>query len=505
MTKSEVERLPPHVRQITLYLSVLYSRPASLDVLPEEGYRCPLRDCAKSHNDLESLLAHIASCPKLDAAEYWCSNCRWFERIAKPHRHEYTGQQTFEQTRLSKLKRAFSFFRNFGRRNHSPSEMKNPQRVQHTNVRHELAANVGHHDRSAFELESPVLPVPGSELFGGETAQELSARKTRASMYTVYEHQEDENDYDDIAISSDCQVSPLVPLGTPNANFGGCTQRLSARLSYCGVSLGLSRAVDHGVYPVELESPPILGTSCSSLPDQNANQSDYQSPHRIFSQEIHKADNLSEGKLPTSTQFEQISRNSGAGDLHDVFTVLCQEWMSRLGDQEDLLMRVPSLSSDALFELGLSTLQGVLLGHLPQSFDSAFALMVVSFSCAYILYEHHHISCWDGLLREVPQWSLLISDLSDRVLFVRIIYKGLARQQENNGGHPAFLQRISMAAQQNMYQCTPDEPRIPAEAVGAQEDVGTLLPSLRSGQAVSVCSTFLDGEERAHDSPISNH
>ena len=168
-------------------------------------------------------------------------------------------------------------------------------------------------------------------------------------------------------------------------------------------------------------------------------------------------------------------------------------------------MRVPSLSSDALFELGLSTLQGVLLGHLPQSFDSAFALMVVSFSCAYILYEHHHISCWDGLLREVPQWSLLISDPSDRILFVRIIYKGLARQQENNGIHPAFLQRISIATQQNMYQCTSNESRIPAEAIGAPENVGTLLPTLRSGQAVSVCSTFLDGEECPHDSPIPNH
>lgn len=93
---------------------VAFDRNASSDIPDKEHLMCPLLWCRKRFDDLGSCLQHLSTCPWLPNAWYWCPYCHRPESFTMQETETKDTVQCRLRRKLSKLKRAVSFFRRFG-------------------------------------------------------------------------------------------------------------------------------------------------------------------------------------------------------------------------------------------------------------------------------------------------------------------------------------------------------------------------------------------------------
>ena len=95
---------------------VAFVRNASPDVLAKEHLMCPLLWCRDDFKSLDSCLKHVSTCPWLPNAWYWCPLCHRPERFTAQQSRTEKNLKDCGQWKESKVKRAVSFFKHFGRR-----------------------------------------------------------------------------------------------------------------------------------------------------------------------------------------------------------------------------------------------------------------------------------------------------------------------------------------------------------------------------------------------------
>ena len=89
---------------------VAYVKELSPDV-QKDHLKCPMYNCRKEgFQHMESFLSHVSTCERLPEADYWCPYCC---------RQEHFGVSELQGGSFAtRLKRAYDFFKRFGRRNH---------------------------------------------------------------------------------------------------------------------------------------------------------------------------------------------------------------------------------------------------------------------------------------------------------------------------------------------------------------------------------------------------
>ena len=106
--------------------------------------------------------------------------------------------------------------------------------------------------------------------------------------------------------------------------------------------------------------------------------------------------------------------------LWEAVLKLNNEWMQKLVSLPDLYGYCSKLSTWALFNVGIRTLQDVYSGGLPESFTEIFAFMHIAFAFSQVINEDCDSYYWDGFYSDIYLWHHTLSNTGDLILFARI-------------------------------------------------------------------------------------
>ncbi len=99
---------------------------------------------------------------------------------------------------------------------------------------------------------------------------------------------------------------------------------------------------------------------------------------------------------------------------------LNQEWMQKLVSLPDSYEYCSKLSTWALFNVGIRTLQKVYSGELPKAFTEIFGFMHIAFAFSRVINEDWDSYYWDGFYSDFYLWHHSLSNTEDLALFARV-------------------------------------------------------------------------------------
>ena len=118
---------------------------------------------------------------------------------------------------------------------------------------------------------------------------------------------------------------------------------------------------------------------------------------------------------------ETISSHAYIADLCDGIRAMSEEWIRRLA----LNAKIPQLDAQfyarALFTSGIAALSNNFRGAGPSSFRDVLAMTHVVLTSSSIVREDCDERSWNLILEAAYQWKNLISDTTEREIFVRIM------------------------------------------------------------------------------------
>ena len=106
--------------------------------------------------------------------------------------------------------------------------------------------------------------------------------------------------------------------------------------------------------------------------------------------------------------------------LRDVLLNLNNEWMQKLVPLPDLHGYCSKLSTWALFNVGIRTLQDMYSGKLPNSFADIFGFMHVAFAFSRVINEDCDSYYWDGFHSDIYPWHHSLSNPEDLIRFAQV-------------------------------------------------------------------------------------
>ena len=520
-----MDKLSPLVCRRAFQFWVAYIRPSSPGISTVERYTCPLLSCNKFHCDLDSFLIHVATCARLDNAEYWCSTCRQYERFPMYHGSDSTGQSNVMQRTGSKLKRAAEFFRDLSLRRCSrnchhdswPTNTADGDNLSSTHIP----------TNSKFELESTPpagqelpaeLVTPGEYLYQFPTkgCYELAAvpdtgmplEPNSPSEKITMKPRFGPDDYKFVDVHDSGYNSPIdsiyPELNTPTSQQSPTKEKRQSLSSTSSPSTSTSAT------PPELESPLIVHSAVPTwapgIPELDTNGATAEVTQSSTTEDFPRFFQRWQEDEPVLTAGNTSPARVLVSEHRNVFGVLCKAWMVKLSSASDLLMRIPALSVDTLLQLGLQTWHAFELGQLPRSFDSTFALILVAVTCAYVQHEGRDLSYWNGLFQNILEWQNTLPNADDRTVLKQIIEKVMAQAQETSG-IPSTADSTStpLRATHAGNQLSPHHPLcnehvhleqtlMVGQPLEESRDITALLQRLRSGKLFLAYLQFLDGK-----------
>ena len=182
---------------------------------------------------------------------------------------------------------------------------------------------------------------------------------------------------------------------------------------------------------------------------------------------------------------------------------LNKEWMQKLDPLSDFYEDCSKLSTWALFNVGIRTLQKVYSGELPKSFMEIFGFMHVAFAFSLVINEDYDSYYWDGFYSDIYLWHHCLSNTEDLALFGRVrdrlwcprpavqasiltdklLYTSLIAPSYGLFS-PSDIQRHSLAPESGDSLTYPS-------IIGVTRDA--LLNTLTEGMVIKGCSSFLNG------------
>ncbi len=106
--------------------------------------------------------------------------------------------------------------------------------------------------------------------------------------------------------------------------------------------------------------------------------------------------------------------------LWEVVLNLNKEWMKKLVLRPGLYRYCSKLSTWALFNVGIRTLQDVYSGVLPSSFMEIFGFMHIAFAFSRVINEDRDSYYWDGFYSDIYLWHHSLSNPEDLILFAQV-------------------------------------------------------------------------------------
>lgn len=362
---------------------------------------CPLLWCRDTFDDLPSCLNHLLTCPWLTDSWYWCPFCRRAERFRAREAGYNDSVNSPALGKASRLKRAVSFFKHFGR--------KSPTQV---NIFVAFFQMRGHSHCCLPELQaSSSTTMPRS-------FQDLNGQKWRHdNQWTASEPCEKRTDSDDCHDESKIKnysvehqkVRVTKPIHDPVQIFGPVVAELPAYHQPRGsdtVEKSTSNifCLESTDFIYENKSATSPLPKPSSLNNASAITSDSMPPFSCFGKSI-KDHNL-------STTEDSVEDLSGlVSDLH-------RSWMQRLTIGQPMVKA--KISQRSPFKTGIRVLQQYWnSGDLPNVFEDAFALMHIAFACALMYHRYDTLGFWNTFFQDVLKWHHVLLTSEDKCLFLK--------------------------------------------------------------------------------------
>lgn len=434
---------------------------------------CPLLWCRDNFDDLQSCLHHLLTCPWLTDSWYWCPFCHRPERFRASEAMDYDCVNSPAIGKASKLKRAVSFFKHFGR--------KSTTRVKRSVSTYELC------DHSHWCLSE--LQGTGSTTMS-RSLQDLKAQKWRhdsqRTSQETYEKGIDPDDCDELKIQSysgqHTKVDnakpthdPVQLCGTPVAELPAyCQSRGTDSLSISASNIACLefKNVDYdnkynksAVSPLSQPSSPdnesIVRLESDRLMPLMSNISPIPwTAYNPTSSILAPAIAISRGpRSPVDLQgcvysprgldhnrnlFSSredicyplvpfscfgkstndrslVSTETLVEDLSDLVCVLHVAWMQRLTTNIGEPMIKAKISQRSPFETGIRVLRQYWNGgDLPKVFEDAFALMHIAFACAWIYHRDDTLEFWNTFFQDVLRWHHVLLTHEDKILFLKV-------------------------------------------------------------------------------------
>ena len=467
---------------------------------------CPLLWCRERFDSLASTLQHVSECPWLSNTWYWCPYCCRPESFVGSKDPDADLPNPKLQRKDSKLRRAVTFFKHLGhkscsrhKRSGSPSHdswLANRKRSEMEDTSHDISSSVELGSQTVYEMGDTALypswnledPPQYSQEAGTavepfeldiDMAEQSNGAAGKIAGFLTGVGAQFEAAQDDTEPREEMLVSPVSNIQSPFV-----CQSTGVDMLRHAVSGSVSpTSGDFGTVP----SPENFG-------------------HDWRQNKVTPALNgsvLSSNNNGSLCDGVTLSTRSQVEELREMVRLLNEEWMRRCQSIPDLVLPASVVSPRTLFETGAQTLQHLLRGVLPGTFDAVFALAHITCASAYIMRGDDGSHCWNEFFQDILRWHHLMPTKSDAGLFIRLVNllwwpRGSSAKlscgnyflDETSGTlvplrRPAAGFDASSSAEINEMQ----PPRWPTKSA-----LVPILNSLKDGAALQECLRFLDGK-----------
>ena len=497
------------------------TRTASSESFPEisskEKLICPLIWCRTSFKDLSSTLEHVSACPLLSDACYWCPYCGRPERFKKREPTSFGMIHRNESDKETTYRRAETFFKRSGHQDNGHADPSSSpisrasierfgEKTHHPDLGRKVHQNprrVGFGDSNLYDLDDKAqYATPASDssrlsLNSDPTTTTLKLREpaclqslprwsviSERSVAAVDTHADRYHKPDNAFIPGNkTSVSP-IQVSTTLSGVGACVSPLQIPQSDAPTLYS----------SIKKYTGPSFDELQSSI--RNAKGIVTPSPTTFHGSE-------------SSYCEESISSHAYVADLCDGIRAMSEEWIRRLA----LSAKIPRLDSQfyarALFRLGIAALSNNLRGAGPSSFQDVLAMTHVVITSSSIVRENDDERSWNLILEGAYQWKTLISDPTEREIFVRIMRRQCHPSQftDLSAIHDSTMDDIFLPAEEKTFaslirnlSSTPGDSRIHEEVGNNRQifkidDRQSRQPRIpQANVAMEAFTDFLDGK-----------
>lgn len=509
---------------------VAYGRTSSPAVRPKEHLTCPLLWCRHRFDSLASCLQHVSVCPWLSNGYYWCPRCQRAERFTPEDPASSGFSATATDKKLSKLKRAVTFFKHFGRKSpiqghslHSrassptrqisdgqgtsrPSSTRKPSyagatdsettpgsiRTFHAQERRRSAIL----DDFDFELASGERPDTLYDMEGNALSPFLDTTVPKSDTPELASS-------DPLFISSQLSDTGVLPYF--DDGFSSRLDRFSERLpthygpfamsfyldeAQCSLNPGTfalegpaNEALEHWECGPSVESSDvpmadaIPASDLFSMQDGMCCDSDEMAVlthiSELPSPEVPESAVQIPGQVVPRRNMDNNDEDGQIRDLRQLVCGLHDHWLQEMRSTQELPYIKSTICGLNPFEAGIRSLQHCFLGSPPNSLEGVLSLMHFAFASASILHQDPLAKSWHDLFDDVLEWQSKIEAREDRCLYVKIVSLLWAPHEGpplSQGSFPLQHRRDPTLSLENIASTLHDEANMVITDVSKGED-----------------------------------
>lgn len=528
-----------------------YGRTSSPNVRAKEHLTCPLLWCRHRFESLASCLQHVSVCPWLPNAYYWCPVCQKAERFTPDDPgHELFPSATIDK-KNSRLKRAVTFFKRFGRKpcsqapiadqctssnqwhakvhetsHHKPESSLDPDPLD-VNGKAHAAADFGDFEfgfepeerpHTLYDMEGNALsPLVGPD--AGIDSRDLSELETGDPLFSstqlgdtnvlpeYYENGLDERD----------QPSQRIPSHFGPFSLSMCFveqqyQNSSASSAYEPPRLGELQIWERASWASVSKSDtkdPLRTSEFSMMYHDRAMGTEEVGNGRANAFELANSEVATaagQGLTEAHSKFQSGQNRQKAdqiGDLHDLVGCLHGHWLQEVRSTPGFPLVKSTICGLTPFEAGIRSLQQCFQGVSPSTFGGVLSLTHFAFSCAYAAQHDLNSPIWQDLFCDALEWSNNILPREDKALYIRIVCLLWAPQEDLHRIDQCATSECTKNSSVHLNHCQSSlEPEMEETKMdeGSQHVIPEVLSStgvysLTSGAVIKSCSRYLDGKQ----------
>ena len=429
---------------------------------------CPLLGCRDYFDDLPSCLHHLLACPWLTDSWYWCPFCYRPERFRADHASHNDCSTSPALGKASRLRRAVSFFKHFGRKSstrlkqavscfeldeqphlslpelqaasipmsrslrdlkgqrwgydnqwisqepcekgvdpddwHDELKMKSPS-GQHTN---------GNNTKPILDpvqlCGTPVAELPAYYRPRGSNPPEISASNVACLESTRVV-------YDKSAVSPLSQLSSTINVSNFCSDSVGLMPSMSSTFPTQRIAYNQSSSVVTPATAFDAEARPAVYVQGRGWKPRERDHQKLFSPKSDISDYLHPFSCFGE-----STKDRVLATTEASvEDLSGLVDALHAGWMQRLTAKIGESTMKAKVSQRSPFETGIRVLRQYWAGgHLPKVFEDTFALMHIALACAWMYHRHDTLEFWNTFFKDVLKWHHVLLTPEDKRLFLAV-------------------------------------------------------------------------------------
>lgn len=428
---------------------------------------CPLLWCRDNFNDLPSCLHHLLTCPWLTDSWYWCPLCHRPERFRAIEATPNDSVNNPVLGKASRLKRAVSFFKHFGRKSSTRvnisvtffqsgdrshcclPELQTSDSIPMARNFQDLNDQRWRHDNewtAQDPCEKGIDPddyrdEPKTKSYSGQHAKvgianpihdPVQIRGTLVAELPAYSQPRGPGSLEisasniaylepiDVIYENKSTISPLPQPSSPNNVSTICSD---------SDSLMPQRS---SIFPVQQ----TVYNPLSSITDRDSRPAVYvqecvrNSPGIDHHQKLLSPKGDISGLLPpfsysgkSTNERSLTATEASVEELGGLVCALHGAWMQTLTTNIGEPVMKAKISQCSPFEEGIRVLRQYWdHGDLPNVFEDAFALMNIAYACAWMFHRDDTLGFWNTFFQDVLKWHHVLLTHEDKHLFLKAAY-----------------------------------------------------------------------------------